>query len=374
MDGPTSSLNGVATPPSGFDAELAGLKAQESTAQTFESTLQTEQQGDIATAETERAGAMKTRAQGDAYVSQLEEQLRQQFPHDNPPQYNIGHLMQTAPIFMMMAALTGTRGTMVGTAGISAINGMMSGLIKGDQTQYEQAQKDYREKFAEWKQYSANIKSIIAEHMRGTNNTSLDQMRASQAAMRAAGAINPTLEQAHRDVINIHKAATALEESHRKNEEANNARKVRDSEMEKDRLARRALASKKYEDQVAKAEGTDLDKIATHIRGDIATLRKEYELKPMPPEAQQQLSDLKKSLNDATAKRLHKDQPKPQANKPATPSEKQAWKSQATQAVRIGTMSVDEARKRLKAAGVDDWEPPFATEPGAGKVGAITRQ
>jgi hypothetical protein len=327
-------------------------------------------------ADVERTYQERVRDEQAKKVQPLEDELAKGFMASGlataPPQHNIGTLMQTAPLFMTMAAMLGSKGRLVGTAGISAVNGMVNGLVKGDVQQYEEHRAMYDEKVKGWHEYAAHIKTIIAEMQKTYGDDARNSGKAEMMALRMAGDTTKEIGKAVQQVATIDKVTQQLKEIDKANTQRHQDRQAGIAAADARKAAELAEKSTEFADKVKREAGVDLDKTIKDIDGAMAEIRKSYEGKKMPDEDAKRLNELKQLQADAIKKRLGEEQPKPTPQKAATPEEAKQMKADADAAVKTGKISVDAAKKRLAASGVTDWQPQFGA-PGEGRAGMIQR-
>ena len=324
------------------------------------------------------------RQQQQAQIAPLEEQLSKGFMSSGyaaaPPKYNIGTLMQSAPLFMTMAAMLGSKGRLVGTAGISAINGMVNGLVKGDVMQYEAHRQEYEQHVRDWHEYAAHTQAMVAELRKTYGDRAQDYGKAEMAAMRMAGQAGVSISKAMSQVALLAKSSDALK-AHDAEADARLQETIRRDDMTA--ASRAASLSEKtveFTQRVAKEKSDELNKTYKEIDSSIKGIRAQYAGKKMPEEVLQEIGRLKQLQGAILDKQLRAgDQPQPGADGslgkgPATPmTDEQKKKALAdADSVYRSSMGPDgrvppEKVAQIKAAvkqrlGVD-WNPPAPTAP-----------
>jgi hypothetical protein len=203
---------GAPTPPMGLQGLVAdkGLMADKNSTQNDIAALQEQKNRFQADADEAKKDEQFYRDQQAEKLAPYEAELAKPFG-DKPPQYNIGELMKTAPIWTIIGALAGSRGGATGIAGLAAINGMVSGLVKGDTQAYEAHMREYEEKRREWTDYAARIKTIVSEIQGQFKNDIVGAAKAKQAALNAFGHTDMALKDANNRVALIDKTAAQLD-------------------------------------------------------------------------------------------------------------------------------------------------------------------
>lgn len=138
----------------------------------------------------EDKNAQLQRESFDKNVAPIAAALQQSFKEANPgvepPRYNIDHFMEMMPFLALIGALGGAHGRVSGMAGISSINGMISGLVKGDSMRYDAAQTQYEDAMKAWNERAQHMRSIYAEMVQVYKGDQMSTLRAKQAALRVA--------------------------------------------------------------------------------------------------------------------------------------------------------------------------------------------
>lgn len=298
------------TPPSGYDP-MQGLQDTKAQTQAEIANLRQEKGMFEQEARDEQGNLARLQHEETDQLSKLNETLMKPFEAAEPA-FNIKSLMQTAPIWTVIATLAGSRGRTMGIAGISAMNGMMKGLIQGDLTQYNAAEKRYSDARANWNQYAAHVKAIAAELQKAYGSDKLAAARAAQAALRASGAVDVPIEKALDHLRQTDQSIKQLEINEQKATDARNAKAAdlarkqkKDADDARIKQEKLDMAKQEIERKVQAATRQDADKVIKDLQTESKNLMAQYPPpKKPPPDVQAKLDAINKGIHSLVTNRL----------------------------------------------------------------------
>jgi hypothetical protein len=304
------------TPPSGYDP-MQGLQADRAATEAELSGLEQQKGMYQQEARDEQGNLVRLQHEETSQLAKLNETLMKPFEAAQP-KFNMQTMMQSAPIWTAIAALAGSRGRTMGIAGISALNGMMKGLVQGDLTQYQAAEKRYSDAQANWHQYASNVRAIAAELQKAYGTDKLAAERAAQAALRASGATDVAIGKAHQILKTIDQSSKQLQINQQKADDAARAKAAALAEKTKkdeaDAAAKQqALDLKKQEidRKVQSATARDRDAVIADLTKQAKNILAQYPPPKKPhPEQQAELDAINKGIHQIVTGRLEEAQPK----------------------------------------------------------------
>jgi predicted DNA binding protein len=250
----------------------------------------------------------RLRQERDQRMSDIDSKLAAGFT-GAPPKYGMGDMMQTMPTWMMIAAMAGSRGRNVGMTGISAINGMMGGLIKGDQMQYEAAQKNYDEARRVWNDYANHLRAIQQELLKAYGSDANAQQQAARAALRAAGEMTGDITKNAALIQSIYKLAEKDrndQTAHADRAAERERKRAHDVETERIAAERLQLAREQRESAIQGMDIRNAGNVIKSLENEAKTLLEPYKLNPQKaPEAiKTQLAEINAALQRARQREL----------------------------------------------------------------------
>lgn len=275
-----------------------------------------------------------------------------------PPVFSPELPMKTAPLALLLAAMGGKATSASGLTMLRSSNAMLQGFTEGNVEGYQRAYQTYRDEYSQWAD-KQKLKDQIFRDLRDAYKGRVDgDRRALEIAEKAVGDARIDYSRA----LSYHEAEQRIGEQIRQHDlqhsdraAAEAERERKDKEAEAEREKRMDLDTRKFEQAVKNSTGKDLDAQINDIGKTISSIRKDYELKPMPPEVAEKVAHLKELMQQATMKRIQQEQPEAKAKMrlAADSAEGQQAIADAQQAVKQGLLTKEEAEKRLAAAGID---------------------
>lgn len=103
------------------------------------------------------------------------------------PVNHMQDMMKGAPMLMLLAALGGKASGLSGTAMLSGVNGMMSGLTDGNHQAYQESVDKFKGEYAQWKDRQALKAKVYSEYLTAYKGRVDAAQKAAEAAGRAVG-------------------------------------------------------------------------------------------------------------------------------------------------------------------------------------------
>ena len=172
---PTGGLAAPSAPAADFDSLQAGFSKQR---QAVNTQFEQEQEAD----EAKRAQLR------DQHIGDLQNQEQQLENFGNAaPQDQINRVMSVSPIFLALSALAGGFSRTQALTGLSAMNGMMQGVLKGDRQAFQDSQTQYENQFRVSQERSALRDQIYNELEKSYGDSESGRQRRWQIALAAIG-------------------------------------------------------------------------------------------------------------------------------------------------------------------------------------------
>lgn len=136
----------------------------------------------VTSAESARGGYMQSL---DTAIEDVPQAPQVQPDTAQEPQRNIQQLMQLSPWLIMLGALGGSRTQLSANNMLSATNGMISGLNKGDEEGYQQAYMKYQDEHGKWAELQKQKWDVYREMVKVYKDRIDGKQRALQVAEQA---------------------------------------------------------------------------------------------------------------------------------------------------------------------------------------------